>query len=239
MIKVRPRVAVVIPFFGREAQLRVSLQSLAREQFPHDIIIVDDGNTTPASRASDWQAGITLLRLVQNSGPATARNTGLRQAIDSGYQYIATLDAGDEVVGGRLEKQVAFLDSHEECKMVGAYAVFNDLDGRALFEFRPPCSPAELLRELHRKCCFLQSTVMFRSDVFAESGFYRDTYPAAEDYDIFFRIGKLFPTANIPEILLKYEVNPLSDSARRRKLQVASRLRIVLANFDFSLIESY
>lgn len=231
--------AVLIPSYGRIESLRKSLLSLAQETLNHDVVVVDDGNPQPLAIPRDWHPRVTVLRHERNRGITAALNTGLEYTLRHGYRYIARLDAGDYNVRGRLEKQVAFLESAPECKLVGGHAVFIDESGRRLFPYTPPCTPEEIRRALHRKCCFLHPTVMFRADVFAVVGGYRDKYPAAEDYDLFFRIAERFPTANIPEMLLEYEVSSKSISSRQRRKQVISRLRIVLAHFNPLLPQSY
>jgi GT2 family glycosyltransferase len=234
-----PTLAVLIPFCGSLDDLHKSLLSLAQETQPHDVVIVDDGNSSPLSIPPDWHPGVAVVRHERNRGITAALNTGLEYILRAGYSYVARMDAGDCNVCGRLEKQVAFLEKTPECKLVGGHAVFVAEDGRPLFTFTPPSQSQEIYRALHRKNCFCHPTVMFRSDVFAEVGEYRDMYPAAEDYDLFFRIAKRFSTANIPEVLVEYKVSRASISSRRRREQVMSRLRIVFAHFDPMLRQSY
>jgi glycosyltransferase involved in cell wall biosynthesis len=235
----KPTLAVLIPFYGPLDDLRNSLQSLAQEIQPHDVVIVDDGNPTPISIPRDWHARVTVVRHERNRGITAALNTGLEYILRAGYSYVARMDAGDLSIRGRLDKQVAFLERSPECMLLGSYALFVAEDGRSLFTFKPPSLSREIYRALHRKNCFCHPTVMFRADVFAEVGQYRDIYPAAEDYDLFFRIAQRFSTAIIPEVLLEYKVGAASISSRRRRAQVKSRLRIVLAHFDPLLRQSY
>lgn len=231
------RLVVLIPFYGKVDALSASMESLAAETYPHDVIVVDDGNPQPVDVLQNSR--VTVLRHPRNAGITAALNTGLQFAIDQKYEFIARLDAGDLIVSGRLAKQVAFLQRNPNCKLVGGHAVFTDETGDVLFRWAPPCRSEELLRTLHRRCCFLHPTVMFRADVFRAVGLYRNDYPSAEDFDLFFRIAKRFETANVRDIVLRYEVSRASISSRRRKEQLRSKLRIVTANFNPGLIESY
>jgi glycosyltransferase involved in cell wall biosynthesis len=236
----RARVAVLIPFYGvRTDGLRKSLQSLAEGTYCHDVILVDDGNKEPVVVPAEWHPRVTVIRQRTNTGITEAMNTGLRHILEAGYEYIGRLDAGDRSVACRIEKQVAFLDRSPDCKLVGGQALFVDERGKALFKFSPPGDPLLIRRMLHRRCSFLHPTVMFRADVFREVGFYREKYKACEDYDLFFRIAERFPTANIPEVLLEYEVSPDAISTRRRRVQLVSKFRIIVAHFDANLLESY
>ena len=230
--------AVLIPFYGRREALEMTLASLQEEHFPHDVIVVDDGNAISVEGCEIWHASVTVLRLDSNCGVTIALNNGLKYAIDAGYRLIARLDAGDRHVAGRLQKQVEFLNEHPECQLVGGQARYVGGDGRHFFTTKFSCGPTEIYRDLHRRCCFVHPAVMFRVEVIHQVGYYREEYAAAEDYDLFFRIAERFPTANLPEVLLDYEVDPRSISAQRRK-QAISKLRILAKHFRFDMKESY
>jgi hypothetical protein len=72
---------------------------------------------------------------------------------------------------------------------------------------------------------------MFRTSVLRAVGAYSYDYPAAEDFDFFWRIANRFQVANVPEVLLvtRFDRNGLSITRRRRQLR--SKLRIQLENF--------
>jgi hypothetical protein len=62
-------------------------------------------------------------------------------------------------------------------------------------------------------------------------GAYSYDYPAAEDFEFFWRIANRFRVANVPEVLLvtRYDRNGISVTRRRRQLR--SKLRIQLEHF--------
>ena len=80
-------VSVVIPTFNRKNSLNKTLQSLINQNYPqnkYEIIVCDDGSTddTPALMKSTQNgASVEIKYFVQaNSGPASARNLGIREA---------------------------------------------------------------------------------------------------------------------------------------------------------------
>lgn len=233
------KLAVLIPFYGRVSSLRETLRSLAAESFLHHAVVVDDGNVPRLQIPAEWHPHAIVLKHDRNRGITEALNTGLRYANEHGYEFIARLDAGDHALPGRLAKQVSFLEDNPDCQLVGTQARFVDEEGRFLYRSNLPTQAVDIHRELHRRSCFIHPAVMLRARVFQKIGQYRERYPAAEDYDLFFRIAEQFPTANLDEPLITYEVSSASISTRRRRQQLFSRLRIVLAHFDFRLIESY
>jgi mycofactocin glycosyltransferase len=68
-------VTVVIPVFGRTAELTRCLAALDRRS---PVIVVDDGSRDPAAVAAvARRAGVRVVRRPVNGGPGAARNTGL------------------------------------------------------------------------------------------------------------------------------------------------------------------
>jgi hypothetical protein len=79
--------------------------------------------------------------------------------------------------------------------------------------------------------CLIHPTVMFRTSVLRAVGKYSHDYPAAEDFDFFWRIAQRFQVANVPEVLLVTRFDRNGLSVTRRKKQLRSKLRIQLKNF--------
>ena len=72
---------------------------------------------------------------------------------------------------------------------------------------------------------------MFRASVVGAVGPYSYAYPAAEDYEFFWRIARHFAVANIPEMLHTQRFHAGSISLRNRRRQLRSKLRIQLQYF--------
>jgi hypothetical protein len=65
-----------------------------------------------------------------------------------------------------------------------------------------------------------------------EVGLYSENYPVAEDYELFRRITRRFPIANIPAVLVDRRLSHQGVSLTRRRKQLADRLRIQLRYFN-------
>jgi glycosyltransferase involved in cell wall biosynthesis len=236
--------AVLIPVYGDAGRLRSTLDSLLEARLPAGLgtIVVDDGSEPPieADRARYAPLGLHPVRLSRNAGIVAALNRGLDRARQLGAVYVARLDAGDTVHPERLAKQLAYLESHPEVGIVASDVAFVDERGRRLFRFESPRSDEETRRRMHVNCCLIHPSVMLRmSALEAVGGAYSARYPAAEDYELFFRLLSSTRAASIAEPLTTAIISATGISAARRRAQLWSRLRVQRRHFDARRPESY
>jgi succinoglycan biosynthesis protein ExoW len=113
----QPRVAVVIPYFQREAGiLRKVIASVFRQrgEFSCEIVVVDDGSPIPAEVEIE-ETSVTEprmhVRLIKqdNAGPGAARNAGLATVSDE-VLYVAFLDSDDEWAPDHLQNAIRGLE---------------------------------------------------------------------------------------------------------------------------------
>src|SRR3569833_81721 len=105
------KVSVVIPAWNAQACLSRAIRSvLAQTLPPFEILVVDDGSTD-ATPSLVRQFGSPVRLIHQgHAGAAAARNTGIAAA--SG-EYIAFLDADDEWLPRKLQRQMSLHRDHE------------------------------------------------------------------------------------------------------------------------------
>lgn len=235
--------AVLIPVFNDPAGLRASLDSLLAAFRPPDLvtIVVDDGSTDPVKVAASYEnaLGLVVLRLESNQGIERALNHGLREATRLGVSYLARLDAGDTIAEDRFRHQLSVLESDREVGLVGSSARFVDDHGHTLFIFSVPRTDDQIRRRMHINSCILHPTAMFRMSVLEKTGGYSLDYPAAEDYELFFRMLRHCRAAGLPQVLVTKVLSFGSISVRRRRTQLISKLRIQRCYFEWRRIESY
>jgi len=226
-----------MPVYNQQAGLLSSLSSIEAEAIPADIVIVDDGSDPPITLPSRHKA--VILRNNENRGIESALNLGLEYILQGPYKFVARLDAGDMSVNGRLGKQVAFLAENPEYGLVASYAEFVELSGRFAFRYLPPTAHDAILNRMRYKTCFIHPAMMMRVSALRRVGLYRCGFPAAEDYELAFRIASHYKVANLGEVLVRTEVNPKGISATRRTRQLLSRVQVQLAYFRADCLASY
>ena len=107
-------VSVIIPVYNTEKYLAACIDSILHQaNVSLEIILVDDGSTDSSSSICDRYAqeynNITALH-IQNSGPATAKNIGLKRAKGN---YIALTDSDDKMEPFMLHKMVSAGYEHD------------------------------------------------------------------------------------------------------------------------------
>jgi len=242
--KGKAEVVVLIPHYNNLRGLFSSLESITDSE-PVDVLIVDDGseerpNIERLVKRFPAVNEFHLLSLEENRGIEYALNEGLKFIRSLGrHKYIARMDSGDISHPERFRKQVSWLEENRDVYLLGSYVVFVDMSDREVFRFRPPTSHDEIRRKMFLNNMFNHSSVMFRAEALDSVGVYPTGYPHAEDYAFFFRFLRRYRTANLPEFLLRYEINPGGISLRNRRRQILSRLRVIRDNFDWSYIAFY
>ena len=180
---------------------------------------------------------ITLLVNDVNLGIVKTLNKGLKHIINlKKYEFIARLDAGDICLNDRFKHQKEAFTVNKHLGIVGSWVRFVDMQRNPLFDFKPPVNHKNLKRVIHLYNPFVHASVMYKVDVVKEIGFYTDNYPALEDHAYFFNVLNFFNSKIIPNVLLEYEINPDGISAKQRKVQTKSRIKLLLKEYNFTII---
>jgi glycosyltransferase involved in cell wall biosynthesis len=223
-------VAILIPAYNCQADLERTLRSFD-EEAQVQVLIIDDGSLPPIVAPVIDGLSIEILRLQDNGGIERALATGIDALAVRGVRYAARIDAGDLALPGRFAKQAAHLDTHPDIAAVGMWAQVVARDGTPRFTLTPPAAPAEVRRRCFARLAFVHPAMMLRVEAVRRVGNYRAKYRAAEDLDLFLRLMRAYDCANLPEPGLVYELNEGGISAKKRRTQVISTLRLQFAYF--------
>ncbi|MFV0259231.1 MAG: glycosyltransferase family 2 protein [Acidimicrobiales bacterium] len=122
-------VAVIIPCYNDGATVLAAVES-ARSQNPAELIVVNDGSTTPETlaRLDDLRGrGVTVVDR-PNGGLAAARMSGVAASTSP---YLVPLDADDELVPGAIDALLAAATAQPEVAVVyGDLELFGSMTGR-------------------------------------------------------------------------------------------------------------
>lgn len=210
-------VSVVIPAFNVEGFIKQAVDSARCQTVrPTEVLVVDDGSSD-ATRTVAERAGATVLRTPRNSGPASARNIGIRAACG---ELIAFLDADDLWEPGHLAACVALLDAHPDAavafSLVRKFGSADDCPPALL----PEGVPVSLVQVLWEANPLAQSAAVVRRSALLEVGAYRDGMRLSEDYELWFRLARRYPFVCTHDRLVRYRVHDEQHS-----LQLVALLR--------------
>jgi glycosyltransferase involved in cell wall biosynthesis len=223
---------LLIPCYNNITGLSVSLKSICYPPDKFEVLIIDDGSEVPVAKNNlqlqDAALNITIIRLDRNQGIVHALNAGLSVLKSrTDLKYIARLDAGDTCDVRRFQKQVEFLNQHQDIALLASWARFQDVTLTKAYDYITKITHEEIAKEMHYKCSFIHPSVMFRKQVLEDVGMYPINYPNAEDYAFFWTILKKYKGAVLSEKLVKIVYSNKTVSNENYKNQLRSRKKIV------------
>ncbi len=224
------KVSVIMSVYNGERFLSESIESILNQTFnDFEFIIINDGSTDSTEKILESYNDSRIK--VSNQ-----KNVGLTKSLNkaiklSNGKYIARMDADDNALPERFQKQVNFLDVHTDIGMIGTYNMVIDEQGKVIEKKRYPVSDNELRIALIRYNPFLHASVMIRKEVFEIVGLYNENKIRGQDYELWFRIANHFKLANIQEILMSQRwrgdnISLLNESEQYR-ISINTRLEVI------------
>lgn len=205
----KPLISVIIPTYNVEFYVEEALKSVLAQTYTNlEIIAVDNGST---DRTRDvLQPYIDKNKVVyirqDNRGLAGARNTGIRS---SRGEYIAFLDADDIFLPEKLERQVAYLETHPQCGVCycGIWHFYDEKPDDLFKLDYAYYSGVDVLPNLLRKNFVNPLSVVIRRSEVERVGFFDESYWHGEDWEYWVRLayhGTVF--CYLPDALAKYRM---------------------------------
>lgn len=250
-------VSVIIPTFRCAPYLREAIESVLAQSYQDlEIIVVDGSPTEHEAVLAPYRAQIQYV-CDEGRGVAAARNQGIRHARG---EILAFLDGDDRWVPQKVERQVAMFRRDPDVALVFTDGEVLDEHGRVLRESILPKAHAsfgawvaeaanqngsELVGWLYEillaSNCIPTSSVMVRRGCLVRAGLFNESYPVAEDYELWLRLARLYPLGLIRERLMSYRTRgdglsgPKSERAYRWKEADARVLKAHLSAVPASL----
>ncbi len=129
-------VSVITPLYNSANFISHTIESVLNQTYENwEMIIIDDNSTDDSVNIVEEYVKrddrIRLIKLKKNSGPAIARNKGIKEARG---RYIAFLDADDLWLPEKLEKQLKFMNEYDLAFTYSSYKLIDE-EGNNLGEF--------------------------------------------------------------------------------------------------------
>jgi len=195
-----PEVSVVIPTFNRAAMVVEAMESvLAQEGVAFQLIVVDDGSTDDTPSRLDRFSGAVHYHRQPRSGVSASRNRGVAL---SQAPLIAFLDSDDLWLPGKLKVQTRFMTEHPEVMICQTEEIWVRNGRRLNPKSRHRKPSGDIFRRSLELCLVSPSAVMIRRELFDRVGYFDETLPMAEDYDLWLRVAAGHPVYLLPEPLV-------------------------------------
>jgi glycosyltransferase involved in cell wall biosynthesis len=218
-----PAVSVIIPTFNRSEKVVRAVKSVLNQSFKDfELVVVDDGSTDDTQkRLRKFESLIRHVRQPTNRGVSAARNRGIES---STAPWIAFLDSDDYWLEEKLAVQMEFVKQHPATVACQTEEIWIRRGRRVNPKRRHQKPSGDIFMESLELCLVSPSSVMIKRSVLDEIGFFDETLPAAEDYDLWLRISCRYPIQLIEKELIVKEGGHKDQLSR--KFTGMDRLRI-------------
>lgn len=222
--------------------VRQALDSMLVHQSvkPDEIILVQDGPVPEEmslllSEYEEKYANVMhIIRLEKNGGLGNALKLGVENA---NYDLCARMDSDDICLPDRFEKQLAYLEAHPECDIVGGQMTeFIDTPDNIVGRRDVPLTNKEIYSFMKNRCALNHVTVMFRKAAVLEVGNYQDWF-WNEDYYLWVRMMMNHCVfANIPDVAVNVRSGADQYARRGGKKYFESEIGIKKLMLENSMI---
>ena len=230
------KLGIVIAYYQELQTIDAVLDAFKHIEVPFNVYLIEDCSPKSVQPILDkWgdKPWFKYLSNEVNKGCAFGLNRGVEAALADGCEFVAINDSDDIAYANKFKLQLALLESDPELMLVGGAADMVDQDTDELLWRCYHPTTNEVIRRQHRlNSTFIHSTVVYRASLFEDVGFYKeDAY--MPDYELLSRIiHKGHKVANVPEVVMRYNIRQDSQSVSRPARLIRSRMATQVRYFD-------
>lgn len=193
-----PLVTIVTPSYNQGRFIRVAIESVLSQDYPHIEYIIMDGGSTDETAAvvRDYASRLAWIS-EKDRGQSDAINKGFRMAKG---EIVSWLNSDDLILPGAVGHAVRAFECDPRVGAVYGEGYQVDEGGKIKCRF-PATEAFNLWKLVYLSDYILQQTSYFRKSVFEEIGYLNESLHWGMDWDIFIRIGKRRPLGYIPEYM--------------------------------------
>ncbi len=225
-----PKVTVLIVTYNRPKLIGKAIESALTQTLGEwELLIVDDSaDNATAESVAPYCAADARIRYIHRTVRGTiaqASNAGLKEAKG---EYVAILDDDDRWLDEKkLEKQVAFLDTHADYVGCGGGIVAVDAAGAEKFRTLKPLTDEAIRRRALYANPMANATTMFRREAAVRAGIYDETIRQFADWDFWLKLGLCGKLCNFPEYFTTYTMWEQGSSFSKQREAARAAFRIV------------
>jgi len=208
------KISAIIPAYNSQDFILDAIKSIQRQTHAVDeIIIIDDGSQDKTQHKIQSLSATNIKYIKQeNQGPSAARNTGIKIAQGD---WIAFLDADDQWVEDKIEKQLMALKHTPELHLIAGdmqeIGINNELITESVlakhnllerFQGNQSRAIKNALAKLVQKNFIPTGTVLAKRTTLAEVGMFNTAIRFGEDLELWAKIAAKHPITCMADILM-------------------------------------
>ena len=232
-----PLVSVIMPVYNFEQFISNSTASILNQSYTNfEFIIIDDASTDGTfNKLLEFKRKdkrIILIKNKKNEGVTKSLNKALKIAKG---KYIIRMDADDWSYPDRIKLQVEAMEKNPDVVVSGSYIEVcnSELKTKNLRKYH--LDDDSIRKHIFRYSPFAHPATIWNAKVLKEN-LYNEVIIVSQDYELYFRVGKMGKFMNLNKPLLKLRMHNDSVSAIKSSLQLNTT---VLIRFNAILMHGY
>lgn len=228
-MKNTPTVSVIMPVYNCQSYIENAIKSILNQSYTNfEFIIVDDASTDGThsiiQRFKKRDSRIILIKNKNNSGVTKSLNIALSRAKG---KYIIRMDSDDWSYPERFELQINLMEKYPDVVVSGSYVEICDSKMNTKNIRRYHLDDRNIRKHLFRYSPFAHPATIWRADILRKER-YDERIKVCQDYELYFRMGKVGKFMNIPKPLLRLRMHEKSVSATQNDFQLKNTVLIRL-----------
>ncbi len=202
-----PIVSVIMPAWNQARYVSRSIEGVLKQSLKNlELIVINDGSTDNTREVvASFMVHDPRVIYFEND-----KNRGIPYTFNRGVEaargkYIARVDSDDAWIGDdKLERQVAFLESHPDYVGVGGGMIVVDPGGKELYRYFKEETDEAIRRTALVTNPIASSTGLYRTDAVRRAGGFNLGLNYNEDWDFSLKTGLLGKLYNFPAYFSYY-----------------------------------
>ena len=233
-------VSVIMPVYDTDAEyLKEAIESVLRQTYKdYEFLILNDSPNNQALHETILSYKDERIKYLENSchmGIPQSYNHLLDRATS---KYVAIMNHDDIMLPKRLEKQVAYLETHPEVGLLGtAYKKFGEIN--RFKTVKNPSNHDDICAYLLFKSIIHHPTMMIRREIVTEHAIrYNENFISLNDRILCHDFSRHCKLANLPDVLYKYRFHARMTSKLKKEIIRQERVmyhRLWFANYNILL----
>ena len=227
-------ISIIIPVYNRIKLLPRSIDSILNQTHKNfELIIIDDCSNDDIKKIiKNYKDNrIKYIRNKKNMGVSYSRNIGIKKSM---YDLIAFLDSDDKWLPDKLNQQLQYFKNNPDINIVHTEEIWIRNGIRVNQKKHHKKNGGDIFIPSLELCLMSPSSIMIKKHIFNKYGYFDESMPVCEDYDMWLRVSAFEKVGfiSIP-LLIKYGGH--SDQLSRKyeamdKYRVQSMIRIYKIN---------